>query len=103
NGYSKQAYFFDSEHRDWFLTVGPSLPKIQRLENGGAQFWVGSIGVIADAGGFFYGAHGVTTYVGSGYLPQWPTDFGEQAKTLHAAFKAKIGTFVKMVIPAKKP
>ena len=43
NGYSKQAYFFDREHRDWFLTVGPSLPKIKCLENGGAQFWVGSI------------------------------------------------------------
>jgi hypothetical protein len=95
HGYSKQAYFFGDGSS--FVTVGPSLPKIATLKNGGAQFWVGSIGVIAQGTGKYVGARGVTTYVGSGYLPVWPRTFDEQARVLQAGFKALVGTYVKVV------
>lgn len=94
NGYSKQAYFFED---GYFVTVGPSLPKIVRLKGGAAQFWVGSIGVITQGTGAFEGAKGVATYVGSAYLPKWPEKFEEQAAILAQGFSARIGTFVKYV------
>ncbi|OLE53184.1 MAG: hypothetical protein AUG51_14420 [Acidobacteria bacterium 13_1_20CM_3_53_8] len=97
HGYSKQAYFFN-DHVDSFVTVGPSLPKIVRTSNGGAQFWVGSIGVIAQGTGKYEGARGVTTYVGSGYFDYWPTAFPEQIALLRAGFKALIGTYLKVVL-----
>jgi hypothetical protein len=97
HGYSKQAYFFN-DRKDYFVTVGPSLPKIVRTKNGGAQFWVGSIGVIAQGVGKYEGARGVTTYVGSGYFERWPDNFDEQAKLLTNGFSAWIGTFVKVVL-----
>lgn len=96
NGYSKQAYFFGDGSS--FVTVGPSLPKIATLESGGAQFWVGSIGVITQGTGKYEGARGVTTYVGSAYLEVWPEDFKEQAKILQAGFKALVGTYAKLVL-----
>jgi hypothetical protein len=98
NGYSKQAYFFSPE--DWFVTVGPSLPKIARVPNSkrGAQFWVGSIGIISQGGGLFSDARGVATYVGSGYLETWPETFREQVETLVQGFKVEVGTFVKVVL-----
>jgi hypothetical protein len=94
-GFSKQAYFLTDD--DWFVTVGPSLPKIALLENGGAQFWVGSIGLIADGRGKFRNARGVTTYVGSGYFDDWPDSFPDQLKLLRDGFRALVGTYVKMV------
>jgi hypothetical protein len=97
NGYSKQAYYFDND-KDWFVTIGPSLPKIVKTKDGGAQFWVGSIGVIAQGQGRFAGAKGVTTYVGSAYLEHWPDDFYEQIKILRGGFRALIGTYVKVVL-----
>jgi hypothetical protein len=97
HGYSKQAYYFNND-KDWFVTIGPSLPKIVRTKDGGAQFWVGSIGVIAQGYGRFAGAKGVTTYVGSAYLEHWPDDFYGQIKILRDGFKALIGTFVKVVL-----
>lgn len=97
HGYSKQAYYFN-DRKDSFVTVGPSLPKIVRTSNGGAQFWVGSIGVIAQGTGKYAGARGVTTYVGSGYFDYWPTAFPEQIALLRAGFKALIGTYVKVVL-----
>lgn len=93
-GYSKQAYFFEN---GYFVTVGPSLPKIVRLKDGAAQFWVGSIGVITQGTGVFDGVKGVATYVGSAYLEEWPEKFEEQQKILAEGFKANIGTFVKYV------
>lgn len=96
HGYSKQAYFFN-DNEDSFVTVGPSLPKITRTKNGGAQFWVGSIGVITQGTGKYEGAKGVTTYVGSGYFDVWPDSFEEQIKLLRAGFKALVGTYVKVV------
>jgi hypothetical protein len=97
HGYSKQAYYFNND-KDWFVTIGPSLPKIVKTKDGGAQFWVGSIGVIAQGQGRFAGARGVTTYVGSAYLDYWPDDFFGQIKILREGFKALIGTFVKVVL-----
>jgi hypothetical protein len=97
HGYSKQAYFFN-ERKDSFVTVGPSLPKIVKTKNGGAQFWVGSIGVIAQGTGKYEGARGVTTYVGSGYFDKWPNAVDEQIKLLRGGFKALIGTYLKVVL-----
>jgi hypothetical protein len=99
HGYSKQAYYFNND-KDWFVTIGPSLPKIVRTKDGGAQFWVGSIGVISQGHGRFAGARGVTTYVGSAYLKDWPpdNDFQGQIKILREGFRALIGTFVKVVL-----
>ena len=99
HGYSKQAYYFNDD-KDWFVTVGPSLPKITRTEEGGAQFWVGSIGAIAQGVGIYEGARGVTTYVGSGFFEKWPAenDFEGQIKLLRSGFTALVGTYVKMVL-----
>jgi hypothetical protein len=102
NGYSKQAYYFNND-ADWFVTVGPSLPKIVGTKDGGAQFWVGSIGVIAQGKGRFAGARGVATYVGSAYLEKWPEDFQGQIKLLRDGFKARIGTYVKVVLSKDQP
>lgn len=97
NGFSKQAYWFESGS---FVTVGPSLPKIDELDGGGAQFWVGSIGVISQGTGAFKGARGVTTYVGSGYFEHWPKDPGEQLEILKAGFTALVASYAK-IVPAK--
>ncbi len=94
-GFSKQAYFLTDD--DWFVTVGPSLPKIGLLANGGAQFWVGSIGLIAYGKGKFANAKGVTTYVGSGYFDDWPESTSDQLKLLRDGFRALVGTYVKVV------
>jgi hypothetical protein len=94
-GFSKQAYFLTDD--DWFVTVGPSLPKIALLANGGAQFWVGSIGLISYGYGHFANARGVTTYVGSGYFAEWPDSIPDQLKKLRDGFRALVGTYVKVV------
>src|SRR6185503_12158518 len=94
---SKQAYYFNND-KDSFVTAGPSIPKITRTKNGGAQFWVGSIGLIAQGTGKYKGARGVATYVGSGYFDKWPDSFEEQIKLLRAGFKALVGTYAKIVL-----
>jgi hypothetical protein len=94
-GFSKQAYFFGKD--DYFVTVGPSLPKITKVKGGGAEFWVGSIGVFTQGGGVFEHVRGVSTYVGSAYLPNWPDNPNDQLKLLKAGFAARIGTFFKFV------
>lgn len=95
-GPSKQAYFFNNR-KDYFVTVGPSLPKITPLPEGGAQFWVGSIGVFTQGVGRFKGVHGVSVYIGSAYLPDWPDDEGKQLEILIKGFNARIGTYFKFV------
>lgn len=95
-GFSKQAYFFNND-RDYFVTVGPSLPKITKVKGGGAEFWVGSIGVFTQGRGIFEHVRGVSTYVGSAYLPNWPDNQAEQLKILKAGFAARIGTYFKFV------
>jgi hypothetical protein len=96
NGYSKQAYFFDGGANS-LVTVGPSLPKIAPVKGGGAQFWVGSIGVIAQGTGKYEGARGMSVYLGSAYLEHWPDSFEEQAKILAAGFTALVSTYFKLV------
>jgi len=96
HGYSKQAYFFDGGANS-LVTVGPSLPKITPLKGGGAQFWVGSIGVITQGTGKFEGARGMSVYLGSAYLAKWPASFDAQAKILAAGFKALVSTYFKLV------
>ena len=95
-GYSKQYYSFNCG-RDFFVTVGPSIPKITKLHGGGAQFWVGSIGVMTQGHGKFEGARGVSVYVGSAFLEEWPDDVGAQIQKLAAGFPARIGTYFKYV------
>jgi hypothetical protein len=96
NGYSKQAYFFDGGVNS-LVTVGPSLPKIAPLKNGGAQFWVGSIGVISQGTGKYEGVRGASVYLGSAYLPVWPDSFEEQTKILATGFTALVSTYFKLV------
>lgn len=94
---SKQAYFFNDD-KDSFVTAGPSIPKIVKTKDGGAQFWVGSIGLIAQGTGKYEGCRGVATYVGSGYFDYWPDDFPAQIKLLRKGFKALVGTYAKIVL-----
>jgi hypothetical protein len=96
NGYSKQAYFFAGG--DSLITVGPSLPKIASTANGGAQFWVGSIGVVSQGTGKYAGARGVSVYVGSAYFGAWPANFVEQIALLRKGFTAYVGTYFKVVL-----
>lgn len=97
HGPSKQAYFFDGGS-NYLVTVGPSLPKILKLKDGGAQFWVASIGVIAQGGGKYEGAKGMSVYIGSAYLPNWPDPQTEQLELLAKGFHAKVGTYFKIVL-----
>src|SRR6185295_3200431 len=97
HGYSKQAYFFNGG-ADSLVTVGPSLPKIAVLKNGGAQFWVASIGVIAQGTGKYKGARGTSVYIGSTYLEAWPPKLEDQIKILAKGFKALVGTYFKLVL-----
>lgn len=92
-GFSKQ--FYDLGDGNTFVTVGPSLPKITPTDNGGAQFWVNSIGVMTQGTGIFQGARGTTTYIGSAYFAKWPAKFDPTLLTKE--FKARISTFVKFV------
>jgi hypothetical protein len=96
NGYSKQAYFFPDGSS--LVTVGPSLPKIVGLRNGGAQFWVGSIGVVSQGTGRFTGARGTSVYVGSGYFDVWPAAFKDQIALLRKGFTALVGTYFKVIL-----
>jgi hypothetical protein len=96
-GASKQAYFFDNRANS-LVTVGPSLPKILLLENGGGQFWVGSIGVITQGTGKYKGVRGMSVYLGSAYLEEWPDEFPEQVKLLSKGFKALVSTYFKIVL-----
>jgi hypothetical protein len=116
NGYSKQTYFFNNTrpiefedlakttwesiadyYQDCFVTVGPSLPKITPLSKGGAQFWVGSIGVVTQGIGEYKEVHGVSVYIGSAYLPKWPVDQKDQIEILKKGFDARVGTYFKFV------
>jgi hypothetical protein len=94
-GFSKQYYSFNCD--DYFVTVGPSLPKITPLKGGGAQFWVGSIGVLTQGGGEYEGARGVSVYVGSAYLAEWPDAQESRLEKLKKGFDAQIGSYLKYV------
>lgn len=95
-GYSKQAYYFDSDATS-LITVGPSTPKIAPLKNGGAQFWVCSGAMVTQATGRYEGVRGASVYLGSGYLPVWSDKIDEQIKILAAGFTALVTTYFKLV------
>lgn len=95
NGFSKQAYFFPDGSS--LVTAGPSLPKIVTLKNGGAQFLVGGIGVVAQGTGKYEGVRGTSVYLGSGYFAKWPDAFPAQIQLLRAGFTVLVGAYFKVV------
>jgi len=96
NGFSKQAYFLGGG--DSLVTVGPSLPRIAPLKGGGAQFWVGSTGVISQGTGKYLGARGISAYNGSSYFDRWPESWDEQVKLLQQGFPALVSAYFKLVL-----
>jgi hypothetical protein len=101
-GSSKQAYSFDGGV-NLLVTVGPSLPKITPLAGGGAQFWVGSIGVIAEGKGIYEGVRGMSVYLGSAYFSEWPEKPEDQIKKLAEEFEARVTTYFKFVPKSPVP
>jgi len=97
HGFSKQAYFFDDGDSS-LVTVGPSLPKVIRLKEGGAQFWVGSTGVITQGTGKFEGARGISAYNGSSHFETWPESQEELFAMLQKGFKALVSAYFKLVL-----
>lgn len=96
HSYSKQMYKFND--KDILYTVGPSLPKIIP-SNGGAQFWVGSIGAIERGEGKYEGARGISVHDGSAFFPKWPDDDREKVELLKNPFPVKVTTYFKFVLP----
>jgi hypothetical protein len=97
-GYSKQEYVFGDLDEGSLVTVGPSLPKITLLKNGGAQFWVGSVGAVSQGTGPYLGAKGMAAYDGGAYFPVWPSNPQEVLKLLTAGFEAWVATYFKLVL-----
>jgi hypothetical protein len=94
---SKQAYFFGDG--SYLVTVGPSIPKIAPTKDGGAQFWVSSIGVISQGVGKYEGAKGMSVYTGSAYLKDFPLDDqAGQISFLQEGFSILVGTYFKLVL-----
>jgi len=93
---SKQAYFFGDGNS--LVTVGPSVPKISLLKDGGAQFWVSSVGVISQGTGKYEGAQGMSVYTGSAYLKDFPLDPKDQIPILEKGFDILVGTYFKLVL-----
>jgi hypothetical protein len=94
---SKQAYFFGDG--SYLVTVGPSIPKIAPTRDGGAQFWVSSIGVISQGAGRYEGAKGMSVYTGSAYLKDFPLDSqAGQISFLEKGFAILVGTYFKLVL-----
>jgi hypothetical protein len=100
NGYSKQAYFFGDGSS--LVTVGPSLPKITLLKGGGAQFWVGSNGVITQGTGKYEGARGVSSYNGGAFFETWPESFDKQIELLQKGFNAFVSAIFKLVFKSDR-
>ena len=95
-GHSKQAYFFADGSE--LVTVGPSVPKILKLKDGGAHLWVASAGAIAQGKGKYEGVRGLSAYTGSAYFARWPKDPIEQIKLLAAGFSVRSSAFFKLVL-----
>lgn len=95
-GHSKQAYFFGDGSS--LVTTGPSVPKILRLQGGGAQFWVSSVGIITQGKGKYKGAKGSSSYIGCAHFPIWPKKVPDQLKILAAGFEATIVAYFKLVL-----
>ena len=97
-GFSKQAYFFADGSS--LVTVGPAVPKVLRLKDGGAHLWVSSAGVVAQGKGRYEGARGMSGYAGSAYFPNWPATPPEQLQLLAAGFEVRSSAFFKLVLKA---
>ncbi|SRR5258706_3038738 len=95
-GHSKQAYFFPDGSS--LVTTGPSVPKIVKLNRGGAQLWVASVGVIAQGTGKYKDVRGLSSYVGSAHFPHWPTAPPDQLALLAAGFPAVIAAYFKLIL-----
>ncbi|HKD14877.1 MAG TPA: hypothetical protein VKE71_10045 [Candidatus Angelobacter sp.] len=95
-GYSKQSHNFGNNNT--IVAVGPSLPKLTLLKNGGAQFWVSTAGVISQGTGKFEGARGEACFSGSAYFPKWPSDQPSQIKILQAGFSVRVCRFIKYTL-----
>src|SRR2546423_2576814 len=96
HSFSKQMYKFNDT--DILYTVGPSLPKITP-SSVGAQFWVGSIGVIERGEGKYAGARGISVHDGSAFFPNWPANDLEKVELLKKPFPVKVTTYFKYVLP----
>lgn len=79
-------------------TVGPSLAKILRLKNGGAQFWESSVQALCQATGKYEGARGILVFSGSAYFPIWPSALKDQIKLLAQGFPARLVRCFKLVL-----
>src|SRR5215471_5761975 len=86
------------ENNNTIVAVGPSLPKLTLLKNGGAQFWVSTAGVISQGTGKFEGARGEACFSGSAYFPKWPSDQPSQIKILQAGFSVRVCRFIKYTL-----
>jgi hypothetical protein len=95
-GPSKQAYFFADGSS--LVTVGPSLPKVAALADGGAHYWVSSIGVVAQGTGRFAGARGLAATLVSAFFERWPAGEEEQSQLLLQGFHAAMATCFKLVL-----
>ena len=100
---SKQAYFFGDG--SYLVTVGPSIPKIAFTKDGGAQFWVSSVGVSSQGAGKYEGAKGMSVYTGSAYLKDFPPkqDQKGQVSYLQQGFSILVGTYFKLVLKKDQP
>jgi hypothetical protein len=96
-GFAKN--FFDFGHGNTIVTVGPSLPKLTLLKNGGAQFWESSCQAISQGTGIYEGARGLLAFVGSAYFPTFPnpSDGQKVVERLAQGFPARLTRCIKLV------
>ena len=96
-GFAKN--FFDFGNDNTIVTVGPSLPKLVLLKNGGAQFWESSCQAISQGTGNYEGARGMLAFVGSAYFPTFPdpSDPQKVVERLAEGFPARLTRCIKLV------
>lgn len=96
-GFAKN--FFDFGNGNTIVTVGPSLPKLTLLKNGGAQFWESSCQAISQGTGKYEGARGLLAFVGSAYFSSFPdpSDGQKVVEKLAQGFPARLTRCIKLV------
>ena len=94
-GFTKQIHSFADGSS--FVTIGPALPKIAVLKNGGAQFWVDGTGVVTQGTGKYARARGMAVYLGSAYFESWPATQEDQAKLLSAGYRVLVACYVELI------
>ncbi len=78
------------------------MPKIVRMRNNRAQFWVGSVGVISQGTGKYEGVSGMAVYHGGTYLENWPDSRDKQIEVLQRGFEAFIATYFKLILKEQR-